>query len=756
MLPFFPLFLALFCLLSPAPAAAETAFSTPKAYPADGANYGRFSMAKPPLLPLPQQLKWDNKALLLREINYTIDASELPESERTDGRFALLSEQMGQFFKAHGLADAKGGYSIRVKCAQPKGLPKGAPEWQKAESYAMRVSEEGIFIITPSMKGLINASQTLKQLLVRRKGKTTLASCLITDWPDLQIRALMNDVGRNFMLMELIKQEIDSIALLKFNTYHFHMTDNPGWRLESKIYPQLNRPTTMSRNPGKYFTQQEFKELVEYCRLRGIMLIPEIDMPGHCEAFRKALGISQMRDPKATKALEELIAELASLVPAEQMPYIHIGTDEAREAHEKVGEAELKRYFAAVEKAGRTPIRWQPGLSPTGYTGAIEHLWMGRGARHSWPTPGGRYVDSHDTYVNHLDPFETGSIFYFRRPCPFKHAEGMGFILCSWPDLPITDPQNQVLQTPIYPAMAFCSQSMWNCPHPELDDPNQDELMVYFSNLPKQDTELLEGFAECEDRVLAIRDRFFVNKEFNYVRQAHVPWKLIGPFPHGGNVDKEFEVEKDILADKEPKESYSEGGKEYSWHEGEYTGHTLLFKHYCDYPTLFNGGGYGYPHKNHTYYALQYIYSPKAQTVPFWVSGHTWPTSDWRTGPVSVPGKWFHANPKFWVNGKEIEPPRWEQSDHGNNTPMVDENYHFRKPTMIPLKKGWNQVFIKSPNNNNTRRWMFTFAPVKVDAKHFGCNVKEYPGLRFATAPGKADADAGEEKKKGKKKKKRH
>ncbi len=753
MKPLFPFILALCGILAPLQAAQDASFSTPKAYPADGENYGRFSMDKPPLLPLPQKVTWENKRIILTDINYSIKTSGLPRQELEDGRFALLSEQLADFFKAHGLNNSGDGFSISVRGGTPAGLPEDCPDWRKAESYHIEVSAKGVTITTPGMKGLINASQTLKQLLVRRKGKTSIAACSITDWPDLQIRALMNDVGRNFMPLELIKEEIDIISLLKYNTYHFHITDNPGWRLESKVYPQLNRANTMSRHPGKYFTQKEFKELVEYCRLRGVMLIPEMDMPGHCEAFRKALGISDMKDPKATEALEKLIAELASLVPAEQMPYIHIGTDEARAKHEQVTEDILKRYFAAVEKAGRTPIRWQPGLSPRGYTGAVEHLWMGRGARHSWPSDGARYVDSHDTYVNHLDPFETGSIFYFRRPCPFKHAEGLGFILCSWPDLPITEPRNQVLQTPIFSAIAFCSQSVWNCPHPEVEDPARDELIKYFSNLPLQGDKLLEGFAECEDRVLAIRDRFFVNKEFNYVRQAHVPWKLIGPFPHGGKTETEFTVEKDILAGREPAASYTENGKEYAWHDGEYTGHTLLFKHYCDYPTLFNGGGYGFPNKNCTYYALQYIYSPKAQTVPFWVSAHTWPTSDWRTGPVTVKGKWFHADPKFWVNGREIEPPQWKQSGHNpNTTSMVDENYHFRKPTMIPLRKGWNQVFIKSPNNNNTRRWMFTFAPVKVDMKNFGCNVKEFPGLKFATEPRQTSSN---KRKKGKKSKRR-
>ncbi len=138
--------------------------------------------------------------------------------------------------------------------------------------------------------------------------------------------------------------------------------------------------------------------------------------------------------------------------------------------------------------------------------------------------------------------------------------------------------------------------------------------------------------------------------------------------------------------------------------------------------------------KNSTFYAMTYIYSPKNQEVPFWISGHTWATSDWRNGPASVPGKWFHADPKFWVNGSEIEPPKWEKPNNGGV--LVDENYHFRKPTMVKLKPGWNTVLVKSPNNNSSRRWMFTFVPVQVNPKTFGCNVKEYPGLKFSVNPG--------------------
>ena len=460
-----------------------------------------------------------------------------------------------------------------------------------------------------------------------------------------------------------------------------------------------------------------------------------MDMPGHSQAFRKALNV-KMSDEKATKALVALIKEMCSLVPKEKMPIIHIGTDEAHGKDEQVNDDILKEYIHAVESCGRTPMRWQPGLNPKGYNGSIQHLWSGRQNRRAWPTDGSKYIDSLETYLNHIDPFETAMTMYFRRACPFQNAEGLGMILCSWPDLEITDPRNQVLQTPVYAGMAFVSEPLWNNPHEKFQgDPNQDEYMKYFSNLPVQGDPLLKGFADYENRVLAIRDRFFVNKEFNYVRQANIPWKLLGPIPHGGKTETEFGPEEDVKSGK-MKDSYEIGGVTYTWSKDDYTGATVIFKHYCDFPTLFNGAKMGaFPHKNHTYYAQTYIYSPKAQTVPFWVSGHTWATSDWRNGPASVPGKWFHANPRFFVNGKEIEPPKWARPRNGGV--MVDENYHFREPAMITLKKGWNHVLVKSPNNNSTRRWMFTFVPVQVNPKTPGCNVKEFPGLKFSTDPGR-------------------
>ncbi len=711
--------------------AAETSTK----YPSNGPNYARFSVAEPPLVPMPQDVQWLQRSVAVKQARLAV-VGKIHDKAQMD----FIMKELSSFLKNHEVTiNEKAPFSITFKIGNVD-LPENAQAtWQKDESYKLSANNKGVVITAPSTKGFYYGYQTLRQLMQRKGGATGIALCNITDWPDMQIRGFMNDVGRNFMPMELIGEVVDAMSTFKMNVYHFHCTEREGWRLESKIFPELTDASTMTRMPGKFYTQDDFKKLVEACRVRNIMVIPELDMPGHSDAFRKALKIDKMSDEKATEALEKLIAEIASLVPKEQMPYIHVGTDEVK-AHEKVDEEILYRYYGAVEKAGRTPICWHKGLKPKEYKGAIEQIWTERTLYK--PSKGGRYIDSHETYVNHLDPFQAAQTLYFRRPCPYKFAEGLGFILCSWPDLPIEDPRNQVLQTPVYQSMAFVSEPLWNNPHPQYDgEQNKDPFCLkdpyapYFNCLPPVGDPLLEKFKQYEDRVLAIRDRFLWDKEFTYVRQSDIVWKVIGPFPNNGDTAMEFPVEEIAKTGKvEP--NYQFDGQEYAWDEREFPGGTIVYMHYAGTPTLFSGGKWpSKPKLEQTFYALGYIYSPKAQEVPFWIGAQTFATSAWAGGPAGIEGEWHNSKARFWVNGKLIPAPEWKKPK--NNGAMVDEGYHFREPTMISLKKGWNQVLVKSPGSS--RRWMFTFAPILPDKKlPMGQNVKEYPGLRFATNPGKA------------------
>ncbi|MFI3243010.1 MAG: family 20 glycosylhydrolase [Akkermansia sp.] len=667
-------------------------------------------------------------------------------SPKIQGRDAeqmqLIRKELGSYLHSLDVpVGRQGTYPILFKLKETPLPEDKKTEWRQQEAYHIKVTDKGTLVSASSTKGFFYALQSLKQLIVRQGNRTTIAACELTDYPDLQIRGFMNDVGRNFLPVELIKIELQVMAMLKFNTYHFHLTDHHGWRLESKLYPELKDPKNFTRFPGKVYSQKEFKELVEFCRLRNIAIIPELDMPGHSCAFRAALKVDRMSDPKATEALVELITELGSLASVGDMPMIHIGTDEVRTAAERVNNATLNAYYKAVADTGRRAIHWSPGLCTPEYRGkTIEQMWIGVERASARPRKGGDYIDSQDTYINHNDPFECAALHYFRRPCPYKDANGLGFILCSWPDVRMTDPRNHFRQTAIFPAMAFASGSIWNNPHEALSTSyQQDPLLPYYGNIPDPTHPLYQGFVAYEKSVLEIRDRFFKDLEFPYVKQSHVQWRIIGPFPHGGDLEKKFPVEE-LLKGEPIKESYTVDGKAYKWREKPATGFTVLFKDFRGNPTIFNSekkNHFKKNPKNSTYYALQYIYSPKAQNIPCWIGAQHWPSSDRRNGgPPSTPNEWHHSKAKFYVNGQSIDAPKWANKPMtGVEDPYIDENYFYREPTMVPFKLGWNQILIKSPCNANPRRWMFTFAPIQPTSKEFGIGIQEFPGLQFSTSP---------------------
>jgi len=686
------------------PSAALTGI---KAYPADSKNFKAFSLAKPPLLPIPQQLEWQDATKTLTAVSFSFP----------QGPELAWMKEIRSYVNGFGVNSGKG---YEIKFVLEKSQDAAASE----EKYSLKAGKDGCVISASSMHGLFNGAQTLRQLIVSREGKTTLALCNIIDWPSVKLRGFMQDYGRNYLPMKDIFEIVDILAKYKVNVFHFHCTDNYGWRLESKIHPKVNDPASFERLPGKFYTQEEFKALVKYCKDRHITVIPELDMPGHTKSFRKALDVKTMNDPEVTKILVDLIKELASLAPAEDMPYIHIGTDEVREASEKISQETLKAYFAAVEAEGRTAIRWDRGMGIKGDEKTLHHMWANFNLNR--PPKNAPYIDSQDNYLNHLDPFEVPMTFFFRKPGGKEAKPNMiGAFLCSWPDLYIDQPRKHISYNPIYPAIVAFSEGVWS-------NKRKESKLQYHSNLPVQGDADLEEFREFENRYVAHRDRYFVGKEFPYVRQSDIVWKVLGPIPNGGKTAEPLAPDQGEL-----QPSYTIDGKDYSWSSADYTGATIIFKHYCNYPTHFNGQKVAAPPANTTYYARTYIYSPSKQEVPFWISAHFWPTSDWREGAVSVPGKWFHADTTFRVNGKLIEPPKWQVPNRNKNDkmqPMVDENYHFRAPTPVQLEKGWNEVLIKAPNNGGaTRRWMFTFVPVKQNGKGLNIGMSEFEGLKFAT-----------------------
>lgn len=112
----------------------------------------------------------------------------------------------------------------------------------------------------------------------------------------------MQDVGRTYMSIEELKREIAVLSRFKINVFHWHLTENQSWRLQSKIFPMLNDSVNTTRMPGKYYTLEEAKDLVAFCKAHNILLIPEFDMPGHSEAFVRTFR-HDMQSPEGEKFL---------------------------------------------------------------------------------------------------------------------------------------------------------------------------------------------------------------------------------------------------------------------------------------------------------------------------------------------------------------------------------------------------------------------------------------------------------------------
>ena len=218
----------------------------------------------------------------------------------------------------------------------------------EGEAYILSVAPEKATVRAGSFGGFFNALQTLRQLVSKGKGGFFMPSVQISDEPAFALRGMMLDVGRYYMSPAFIKELMRRVSRYKINTLHLHLTDDPAWRLEVKKFPALTDRVFhwKSRLPGKFYTQEQLKELVDYCAGLNIQVIPEIDMPGHMTAALASypeLGCTGgpyvitpqpgvRRDilcagnPAVFDFVEKVLEEVIGLFPSK---YIHIGGDES-------------------------------------------------------------------------------------------------------------------------------------------------------------------------------------------------------------------------------------------------------------------------------------------------------------------------------------------------------------------------------------------------------------------------------------------
>ncbi|MDO4692318.1 MAG: family 20 glycosylhydrolase [Porphyromonadaceae bacterium] len=575
------------------------------------------------------------------------------------------------------------------------------------EAYRLAITSRGIAIEATTGTGVYRALQTLRQLIDAAAGQA-LSACRVVDWPSWRIRGFMHDVGRTYISMEELKKQIALLARFKINVFHWHLTENQAWRLESKAYPQLHSIAATERMPGRFYTLEEAKALVEWCRQHEVLLIPEIDMPGHSASFERAIGFG-MQTPQGKEVLKVLLREVAEVL---DVPYIHIGTDEV----EFIDPEFVPEMVAFVRSLGRKVISWNPGWQYKAGEIDMTQLWSYRG-KAQYATPA---IDSRLHYLNHYDLFADpialfGSQILGRDEGSPDHA---GAIVAVWNDRFLPDERDITSQNNLYAsALALVERAWVGGGYGYFDRAS--------SILESREQPLYKAFADFERRLLWYKERYFSREPFPYVAQAQASWVIVDPIPNQGDLAKVFPIETQYLGDirsgrlvpPRQRPSYTYEGRTYG--SRAYQGSGFYLRHVWG-PDIMPGV-YEYPEEQHTAYAMAWVHSPTKQTA-----GLVFETQNYSRSERDLPpplGQWDYRKSRIWVNASAIPAPRWTSVHTAPSLeiPLGNENATARPPVPVQLRAGWNRVLVKLPvdrfSTQETRlvKWMFTASFVSLE-----------------------------------------
>ncbi|MBV3429741.1 beta-N-acetylhexosaminidase [Prevotella copri] len=556
------------------------------------------------------------------------------------------------------------------------------------EAYHLSITRKGILLEATTPKGMYWGRQTLEQLKYTKNKKTWVPQCDITDWPAFRIRGFMHDVGRSYIPVEELKREISLLSRYKINVFHWHLTENQAWRLECKKYPQLNAPENMEREKGKFYTLDEARQLVEFCKQHQVLLIPEIDMPGHSAAFERTFN-TDMQSEKGTQILKDIIDEVCETF---DVPYLHIGTDEVQFTNPDF----VPMMVKYIRDKGKKVISYNPGWNYKPGEIDMTQLWSYRGkAQKGIPA-----IDCRYHYANHFDTYADLVAMFNSRI--YNQPEGSddlaGCIVAFWNDRFIDNTPQLLAENNFYPYMLTLAERAWrgggNC---------------YFDGkgtlLWEDEPEQLAAFREFEHRLLWQKKTWLKEVPFPYVFQTQSEWQITDAFPNGGDLNKVFPPEQ------QEDSVYQYEGKTYKTRK--IIGNGIYLRHV--WGTLVPGF-YANPQENHTAYATRWIYSPKERKAKLALEFQNYSRSESDLAPRQ--GTWDYKCSRAWINGQEIMPPVWQNTntERSNEITLKNENYMSRPAIDITLKKGWNKLMLKLPvgkfSSKETRlvKWMFTAA----------------------------------------------
>ncbi len=445
------------------------------------------------LMPVPREVKLqDGKFKLDPSLKMKIEGKITPRLARyATGVLRRLSGRTGLFFLQDNVsgADSLVNPAVRISFEREGQLKVG-----EDESYKLTVTGTGVKLTSVTDIGAMRGLETLLQLVTNDNEGFYLPFVTINDLPFYKWRGLMIDPCRHWMPLEMVLRNIDGMAAVKMNVLHLHLSEDQGFRIESKVFPKLHE----MGSDGNYFTQEQIKQIIAYAGDRGIRVYPEFDVPGHTTAWfvghpelsskpgqykiERNWGVfGPVIDPTKESTyefLDKLFTEMAGLFPDE---YFHIGGDEVKSDHWKESveiqefmkannikdEHQLQAYFNTkilkiLQKNNKKMVGWDEILQPEMPKNIVIHSWRGKKALLQASKDGYQVILSNGYYI---DLIQSTAFHYLNHPIspdttlPQSQAENiLGGEATMWAEL-VT---NENVDSRIWPRTAAIAERFWS------------------------------------------------------------------------------------------------------------------------------------------------------------------------------------------------------------------------------------------------------------------------------------------------------
>jgi hexosaminidase len=442
-------------------------------------------------MPVPAKVQAGNGQLVIDQ-SFTA-ASTGAKDVRLEGGIARfldeLSRQTGMPLTVHPSDASHATLTIQAQSAGRK-----VQELGEDESYTLEISASHATLTAPTALGALHGLQTFLQLVAPTPAGFAVPVVTIKDAPRFAWRGLLIDVCRHFIPLDVMKRNLDGMAAMKMNVLHWHLSDNEGFRVESKSLPKLHE----LGSEGQYYTQAEVRDFVAYAHDRGIRVMPEFEMPGHSRSMvvgypelasqpgpyragrvaqdEPALDVTQ---EKTYKFLDKLIGEMAKLFPD---AYLHIGGDEVDDkpwnsnpkiqefirAHGMKNNRDLQAYFnqrlqKIVSKHGKIMMGWDEVLHPDLPKTVVVQSWRGQESLAAAAKQGykgllsnGYYLDLIWPAARHyaVDPMSGGAASL----TPEEQQRILGGEACMWSEY-VTP---ETIDSRIWPRLAAIAERFWS------------------------------------------------------------------------------------------------------------------------------------------------------------------------------------------------------------------------------------------------------------------------------------------------------